>query len=758
MRRLVISLFLLLTIATSSNSTAQSPLTLLAEDSTEATVTVDLKLLTLEERRAMLGTLSDVQVRQLILNNWEQQASAQAVSAQSDMVSGFNENLQRFRTAFRETLGQWRRLPDIVPFLFNQLIPYGQSASILVWVVLGCVAIFAVAFVVERVYLRAIKPFRDRINNTVYNTFTSKLGYLFLRFILRLTGVGIFALVAIGSLFVVNPPSPSIRVALLTYIVAIIIFRVFVHASRFLLAPHDAANRLTPLSDSDANALHVQVVCVAAFGAFVFPTINLIRDLGMDKQVMDLAGLLAGAVFVFGLIYFLWQDRKPIARILRGDSERTGFAGWCREVIAQLWHIVFTIAVLLIWVTSANARLTGYEFTTSAGFATLLVLVLFPLISGAIRQVLAESAGKKPVPENSDVDDGGSMALKTEAGSSTATLMQPVIGLVMTILAILTIAWFWGVNLTTMAANTLGGTVLAGALDILIVLVLAYVIWVIIARAMQPYMPAETASGPGDEGGGTGASRISTLMPLFRKFAFIALVIITAMVILSSLGVNIGPLIAGAGVVGIALGFGAQSLVRDVISGAFFLIDDAFRKGEYIEMDNIKGKVENISIRSFQLRHHNGPIHTIPYGEIRSVTNYSRDWAIMKFEIRIPFETDVDMVRRLIKKVGQKMMEDEEFGPLMIEPMKSQGVNRMDDSALIVRCKFTAIPGQQFYVRREAFRRIQEAFAQKGLQFAPRRVIVETVGTAHDKSIAAAADSIDNPTSATGLKSTDDRG
>ena len=125
------------------------------------------------------------------------------------------------------------------------------------------------------------------------------------------------------------------------------------------------------------------------------------------------------------------------------------------------------------------------------------------------------------------------------------------------------------------------------------------------------------------------------------------------MLVLSSLGVNIGPLIAGAGVVGIAIGFGAQTLVRDIVSGFFYLIDDAFRIGEYVVIDQIRGTVEKISVRSFQLRHHDGPVHTIPYGEIRSLTNWSRDWAIMKFELRIPFETDIEKVRKIIKQIAQ---------------------------------------------------------------------------------------------------------
>jgi len=177
-------------------------------------------------------------------------------------------------------------------------------------------------------------------------------------------------------------------------------------------------------------------------------------------------------------------------------------------------------------------------------------------------------------------------------------------------------------------------------------------------------------------------------LPIFLTI----LVAITIMVVLSSMGLDFGPLIAGAGVVGIAIGFGAQALVRDIISGVFFLIDDAFRVGEYVEFGEIRGQVEQISIRSMRLRHHRGAIHTVPFGELRSITNYNRDWAIYKQEFRLPYDTDVDKVRKIIKKVGLRLLEDPELGPKFIQPLKSQGVFRIEEGALILRTKFTCKP------------------------------------------------------------------
>ena len=125
--------------------------------------------------------------------------------------------------------------------------------------------------------------------------------------------------------------------------------------------------------------------------------------------------------------------------------------------------------------------------------------------------------------------------------------------------------------------------------------------------------------------------------------------------VLDSLGIQIGPLLAGAGVVGIAIGFGAQTLVKDIISGMFYLLDDAFRVGEYIQAGSHKGTVESFSLRSIKLRHHRGPIATVPFGELGAVQNLSRDWVIDKITIGVTYDTDLDKVKKLVKQIGKEL-------------------------------------------------------------------------------------------------------
>jgi len=221
----------------------------------------------------------------------------------------------------------------------------------------------------------------------------------------------------------------------------------------------------------------------------------------------------------------------------------------------------------------------------------------------------------------------------------------------------------------------------------------------------------------------------------------IALGTIVLMMVLSALGVNIAPILAGAGVLGLAIGFGSQTLVRDIVSGGFFLVDDAFRLGEYVDVGDVKGTVEKIQMRSLRLRHHRGAVHTIPFGEITHLTNYSRDWAIMKLKFRIPFDSDIEKVRKVLKKVGQKLLEHPDVGEDFIQPFKSQGVLEVDDYGLVIRAKFMCKPGAQFLIRRHAYVAVQQAFLDNGIEFAKPEIRVASSADAElpDDELAAAS-------------------
>jgi small-conductance mechanosensitive channel len=261
---------------------------------------------------------------------------------------------------------------------------------------------------------------------------------------------------------------------------------------------------------------------------------------------------------------------------------------------------------------------------------------------------------------------------------------------------------------------------------IFMLFLIGLIFWEVLKSLIQKSIEEEvTEEDDQAEEGGAGGSRSGTLMILLRKTIVVVIFSIALLIFLSSMGINIGPLLAGAGVVGLAIGFGAQTLVKDIIAGIFFLIDDAFRVGDYIETSGQTGTVEHISLRSLRLRNPRGPVHTIPFGDMGTVTNMSRDYIITKLDFRVRYDTDVEKVRKIIKKkVYTPIMENEEMAPKLLDKIKSQGVREMDDSAMIMRVKYKTAPGDQFIIRREVYRLMQEAFAEEGIEFAHRNVTV----------------------------------
>lgn len=258
------------------------------------------------------------------------------------------------------------------------------------------------------------------------------------------------------------------------------------------------------------------------------------------------------------------------------------------------------------------------------------------------------------------------------------------------------------------------------------------------AWAKVQFGAGQVPSMPGDEVQAEAASRVATVMPIVMGFGGSLILVISTMLALGELGVSIGPLIAGAGIIGLAFSFGSQALVRDIVSGMFYMVDDAFRIGEYVDTGRHKGTVERISLRSVRLRHQDGQVHNVPYGQFGAVTNFSRDWVTMKFNLRLGRNADIEQVRKIAKRLGQEMLTDPELGPDFLLPLKLHGLADVQENALILRFKFTVKPIQPTIVRREVMKRLFLKFREEGIAFAMHSVTVHAAD-AGEKADAAAA-------------------
>ena len=291
------------------------------------------------------------------------------------------------------------------------------------------------------------------------------------------------------------------------------------------------------------------------------------------------------------------------------------------------------------------------------------------------------------------------------------------------------VARLWLVDILGIVDKASWANVREAVITALAVLVVGFVVYQILSAWTEAKFGSAQGAvlplGDSDEEA-VPASRFASVLPVLRGVFGTIIVAAASLVALSHLGVSVAPLIAGAGIFGLAVSFGSQALVRDIVSGLFYLSDDAFRVGEYITAGNHKGTVERIALRSLRLRHQNGQIHTIPYGQLGAVTNFSRDYQTVKFNLRLARNTDVEKVRKLSKKLGQEMLEEPELGKEFIQPFKLQGVADIQENALVLRFKFTARPTKPTWVQREALKRLYRLFVGEGIEFATNAVLVQT--------------------------------
>ncbi len=522
--------------------------------------------------------------------------------------------------------------------------------------------------------------------------------------------------------------------------------------SRAVLSPDGAGMRLVPLDDGDAGFLHRWIVRIVTLAVLAYLTADalVVLTLGFEAYFLFVAG--AGLLVCLAVIVAIWQGRGRLSAAFKASAKRhRGLARSFRLALAESWHVLaigYAIGLWLIWVL--GLLLEGQR-NIDAVLGSLVILAALPVADRLCGLMIARPVERPQATATIDAAEqspGGSTSEPGEPGEPhPASGAEPgpfrIVAGRAARLVIVGVAGLWLLSLWDVDpfVHTHGPDATpfwSAVFDIGVSLALGWLAWQLIRAALDRHLPRIDGQAMADIEGSTVAAdenaRIKTLLPLLRNGLLTVLVVIVLMVILSSLGVSIGPLLASAGVVGIAIGFGAQTLVRDIFSGVFFLLDDAFRIGEYIEIGDVKGRVEKISIRSLRLRHHLGPIQTIPFGEIRSITNHMRDWIIFKMEFRLPFDTDVEQVRKLIKKLGQEMMQDPALAPKFLEPLKSQGIIDVDDSALIMRAKFSCRPGEQWLLRREAYRRITETLLKNGVRFAHRNVTVYAVPAAKDRT------------------------
>ncbi|RUM45651.1 MAG: hypothetical protein DSY80_03090 [Desulfocapsa sp.] len=519
------------------------------------------------------------------------------------------------------------------------------------------------------------------------------------------------------------------RFLFLALLFSIVFYRVLDKFSLIICAPKTPELRVLPMSDKTAAAVHRAVVllCCYTFVSVLF--LGLAMVLGCSKGNFLFFINLAASILIGLIILGILKNRTAVKERILKQSERNKTKNWVVEQVADYWHVPTILYFLMSLLVLLSNQSAGVKQENPAFLLSLTALPLFLLFDSVGQWVVRTSMASLRIynPDALEAADDEMKAILMEAKERerkiTITAGRSIRLLVLAALLIWATS-LWGYHIPY--ASAVAGAVFQS----LTAMALGLVTWRFassyIERKIAESTPEEKEESGDDEfGGATQRGRGYTLLPMVRKVLASVLLVMVSLVVLSSIGVDIGPLLAGAGVVGLAVGFGAQKLVSDVFSGFFYLLDDAFRVGEYIQASSVSGAVEAITLRNVMLRHHRGMLQIVPYSDLGAITNFMRGGIIVKFNLEFPYDADVDKIRKVIKKVGKAMLADEEFGDDFINPVKSAGVRDITGSVMTIRVKFKAKSGTHFVIRREAYRRITEALSAQGIHYAHKKVIVE---------------------------------
>jgi moderate conductance mechanosensitive channel len=546
-------------------------------------------------------------------------------------------------------------------------------------------AFAALGFAFEWLFRWMTAGFRRRILNARADTLRDRLHVLSMRAASGLGQLLTYALASIGAFLLFDWP-PLLKQVVVAYLLVFLIIRLVHAVGEIMLSPDDERFRVVPMTSASARFWHRWSTTLVGYYFFVTVTLELLTMLGVSHAGVYVIGLAGGIALLSLALFVLWRHPASNEASVRS---RHRLGSWLLTLyLVTTWFLLFT--------------------GSAKPFYIAIILLLLPLAIHVNRRAIHHLL--RPAS-----DEAGADAMPSLAGAATERALRAALLIAGALLIIHIVELDLG---ALTQGDTMVTRIVQGVLNAAVIVLIADFAWVVIRVIIDRKLAGAQSTGAADSEEERRRARLRTLLPISRNILFIVLLAMALLMALSALGIEIGPLIAGAGVVGVAVGFGAQTIVRDIMSGVFYLLDDAFRVGEYIQSGNYKGTVESFSLRSVKLRHHRGPLYTVPFGTLGAIQNMSRDWVIDKLAVGVTYDTDLDKVKKIVKQIGQELINDPELAPHILETLKMQGVEQFGDFAIQVRMKLMTKPGEQFVVRRRALALIKKAFDANGVKFA----------------------------------------
>ena len=617
-----------------------------------------------------------------------------------------------------------------VPGLLQDLFVRAQDPETLIrWGEMGSKVVLTLAvgllaaWIVRRFLRRPEQSLKDREEEHAWFRWLLHTG----RTLIGIVPIGAFAVAAYGVLPLTDPVFET-RLIALSLVNAGVFVGIVLVAARMICAPGISLPGL-PIADPETgHYLYIWIRRVVILGVYGYFILEASLLMGMPYAVYAFLIKILGLIITVFLVALILQNKKDVAGWLkRGEREpekkpeipdedktkRPGLSavGAFLNRLADGWHIIAVVFVIGFYGTWALEIEGGMRFLVTGIVMTLVVIVL-----AAILVRLVHHGVERLFHIRDDVK--AAYPGLEERANRYQPFVRSVLSGVVYVISAFAILEAWGPGTLGWLFSPVGGLVVAELVTIVLIIGGAFLLWEVVNIFIERSLAREAAAG---DAAGT---RKLTLLPLLKNVVRISLVLIVSMLVLSQLGINIGPLLAGAGVIGLAIGFGAQALVRDVITGAFILMENAVSVGDWVEAGGHSGTVESLTIRTITLRDLAGTVHVIPFGDVTTVTNYNRDYGYALIDAGVAYRENYGDVVQALQDVAAELRRDEDWGHYITGDLEVFGMNNLGDSSVEIRVRIKTLPMRQFGVRRAFLERMKYTFDERGIEipFPHRRV------------------------------------
>ena len=570
----------------------------------------------------------------------------------------------------------------------------------------------AVAFAAEWLARRALRgPFSGRHPRQIAPShkpprpahLLHRLPLAIARMLLDLLPVVAFA--AIGNFLVALLGSDGRTASVLeTAINAYAIWRGITVLTHSLVSPDNPQLRLFAIGDDVAHYLERWVSRLAGVAVFGLALVSIAGTVGLYPAAYRTLNNLVLLVVHAMLVVVVIQSRHRVAGWIRAPQGASGGLALIRNRLAPVWHVIAIVFIMGSWIVDAVEIQNGYVRLMRFLFFSALVLLGARILSILVLGAIDRAMGIVPAPHQpgQPAKPATRLSLSLQRGARIA-----IAGI-----ALVVLLEIWGVDaLVWFESGAIGRRLLSAAATIAFAVLAGMAFWEWANAAIERHL--QKLAQASDH---TRLARMRTLLPMLRTTLFVVLLLVIGLTALSELGVNIAPLLAGAGIVGIAVGFGSQKLVQDLITGIFLLVENAFQVGDWVTVAGLSGSVEYLSIRSVRLRSVDGAVHIVPFSSVSSVTNASRDIGVALVSVTVSLEEDIDRVGEVLRQIGAEMRREAKYQQAILSDLDVWGVDRLDASGATITSQIRCTVEGRWQVQREFTRRVKHRFQELGLR------------------------------------------